>query len=273
MLKLKRDDLGQLTRAESRDGTFELTWDNDRNLQKIHFYCVAGDWLFISDRSTKKLKIQFHLQQSGVNTSVSSALGYWRLNPSGTPLEMFIPSGERLLNRSCEEKREIISWSNNGQVVYRLDKSRAVMSILNFDGTHTVFKRLMSKKSVLFLSALGIGILNYDENGNLRRVRDQFGQGALYSYASNNELKSVISKGQRLFMSWTEKSNLYKIEIEKYLHGSIIRKNGYPEYITLLSDSFTQIEKGLNLIGTLWNWECLKLTRRLLDIVLKEPHQ
>lgn len=256
---------GLLMRAECRDASFEYLRDDSGVVLEVRFQAKGGTWGFDAREIGGKLKVPFEVLARGKDTCVGSALGSWRYDGTGALTEMFVPTGVRLVKRSTDGGSQLLCWRPTGQTAYRFDKTGAVMGILNADGTHTVFKRLIPQRSLLMVSVMGVAALAYDEAGRLRCDRDREGRGGLYGYNLHGKLKSVSSLGQRMSLSWSHSNTLTKIEIGNRYRAAINEDEYWPKQATLACTDRPNFESAGTFTALVWDWQAMSSVRRLVD--------
>lgn len=267
-LKYTHNNKGQPARVECRDGAFEYTWNLTGNIQEIQYHSSNEPLCLKFDKIKKKFKFQFYHETSGQIQKIISALGSWRYSSPKSIDEIFMHSGERLVKRNDDE-RTISSWSSSGQTIYSFDKGYVLMGMLNTDGTYRAFKRFVSNRSVVLVSALDIAILTYDEKGRLCAERNQQGIGASYAHTSQGILNFVNFQGNNIYMSWHGNGNLKTISLDDYFHASIRNPRDYPDQIILQTSHSGYLAVTDALVRLIWNWEAMKSTRRLNDFTKK----
>jgi len=268
-IKYTRNESGFLTRSECRDVVFQYLWNGDNLLQEIQYQDKTGNWKQNIQKFKNKINLRFQSSSSTTFRSLSSILGNWRFNKDGLLIEMVIAGGERFKQRGDEESG-VELWTHNGQTYYYFDKSKSLMRMVNADGTNTVFKRNKDQRIVLLASVNEISLLQYDEDGVLLSERVRQAKGISYKYDKENRLQHIYIDESISKLNWTENGKIKDFSMNDELKCSIKHLSDLPEKITIKSSDSGFIESSDMVIRFIWNWEAMKLTRRLYDSKFKE---
>mgnify|MGYP000689965675 CR=1 FL=1 len=266
--KYFRNDVGLLIRSEFQDGTFDFLWDENNLMNEILYKDKLGTWNLKVKEFNNRTPLRFSKSSSSSSQSISSILGNWRYDKNGILFEMIVPGGQRFKKRGDEESG-IELWTHNGQTFYNFDKSKVLMSIVNNDGTNTIFRRNIAEKFVMLVSVMGITILNYDKQGVLFAEREQQFDAISYKYNRQKTLNRISTDEKIINLNWTKDGKIKRINIDGSLNCSIKHLLGIPDQISIKTCETEVMECAEMVIHIIWNWEAMRLVRRLDDISFK----
>ena len=264
-IKYTRNDQGLLTRSECIDCVFEYLWNKDNLLLEIKYHDKTCSWKQNVQGFKNQANLKFQSSSASTMRSLSSVLGNWRYNKEGLLTEMIIMGGERYKQRGDEESG-VELWTHSGQTYYHFDKSKALMRMITTDGTTTAFRRYKDQRIVLLASVNGISMLHYNEQGILQSERVQQETGISYKFDKRNMLQQIKIDESIIKMNWTENGKIKDLRIYDELKCNIKHVLGFPEQITIKTSKTGYMESTETLIGFIWNWEGMKLVRRINDI-------
>lgn len=264
-IKYTRNEQGLLIRSECMDTVFEYLWNQDNLLQEIQYQDKNGNWKQSVQEFKKKETIKFQYASSTTSRSLSSILGNWRYNKDGLLSEMIITGGERFKQRGDEETG-VELWTHTGQTYYHFDKSKSLMRMMHADGTTTLFRRSKDQRIVLLASINGISMLHYNEQGVLQSERMLQTKGVSYKFEKKNMLQQINIDETIIKMKWTDNGKIKDFSVNDNLNCTIKHSSGLPEQITIKTSDAEYMESAETVIGFIWNWEALKLVRKINDI-------
>ena len=263
-VKYNRNDQGLLTRSECIDCVFEYLWNKDNLLQEIQYHDKIGSWKQNLQGLKNQANLKFQSSSSSTTRSLSSVLGNWRYNKDGLLTEMIITGGERYKQRGDEESG-VELWTHSGQTYYHFDKSKALMRMINTDGTTNAFRRYKDQRIVLLASLNGISMLHYNEQGILQSERVQQAKGISYKFDKHKMLQQINIDESIIKINWNETGKIKDFSINDDLKCTFKNVSDFPEKITIKTSPAGYMESTETVIGFIWNWEAMKLVRRFND--------
>ena len=262
------DMRGRLHAIRARDAEFSFKWEDSGLLGLARFSNGAHSHEVRCSDSRRSATLGFTRGEK--NDTVTSILGLWSRRGGGSSSEMFAFPGERLVGKLDVGGAGVVTWSGSGRRSCRFDQHNCLTSVINADGTGTLFRRLMAQRAVLKVAASGVSILQYDADGLLRSERDAQGIGVAYASGCHGDLESIVREGRRLNIVWDVERNVQSMSVDAEFRAVFKNEDHWPARL-VLERLQIPLEVAMESVVTLvWSWQANRPIQRLVDLAFSE---